>query len=101
MPASVGGPRSVLERLVTASPQEFERGLRTAFPDAVQGGPEWFRATYEGTVMEVELTPRAPRVLGRLALPVLAVRIRFPVAGAGERAAMLARMDRAMHRGGG
>ena len=86
---------------MTASLDEFERGLHTAFPEAVQGGPERFRATYRGTVMEVELNAAAARIIGQLSLPVLAVRISFPAAGAEERAAMLARLDLATHRGGG
>jgi hypothetical protein len=101
MPASAAVPSSVVERQVTASPGEFARGLHTAFPDAVQGGEEHFQATYRGTVMDVELTPQAPRVIGRLSLPVLAVRISFSAASVEERAAMLARLDLATHRGGG
>jgi hypothetical protein len=94
-------PSPVFEREVTATREEFLRGLRTAFPGAVAGGPERFRATYRGTVMDVELASLAPRVVGRLALPVLAVRIGFPAAGAEERAAMLAWLDLMTHRGGG
>lgn len=94
-------PPRVVEREMTATPDEFERGLRTAFPDAVEGGPRRFNATYRGTLMELELEPRAPRVIARLALPVLAVTIRFPTAGAAERTAMLAWLDLVTHRGGG
>jgi hypothetical protein len=99
--ASGAAPAAVLERAVTASRDEYERGLRAAFPDAVQGGPERFRATYRGTVMEVQLTPQPPRRIGRLDLPVLAVRISFPAAPAEERVTMLARLDLVTHRGGG
>jgi hypothetical protein len=101
MPAAAAAPPPVLERQVTASLEEFGRGLCAAFPESVHGGPERFQATYQGTVMDIELTPQAPRVIGRLALPVLAVRISFANARPEERSAMLARLDLAMHRGGG
>jgi hypothetical protein len=51
--------------------------------------------------MEVDVSALPPRAIGRLALPVLAVTLRFPSADAPERAAMLAWLDFAMHRGGG
>ena len=101
MAASGRPPSRVIERQVTASPGEYAHGLHMAFPEAVQGGPEHFHATYRGTVMEIELTPRAPRIIGRLSLPVLEVTISFPAASVEERAAMLARLDLATHRGGG
>ncbi|MBK6603697.1 MAG: hypothetical protein IPG28_19660 [Betaproteobacteria bacterium] len=101
MAVAGNAPPRVVVRQVTASPEEFAHGLRCAFPEAVEGGPERFRATYRGTVMEIELARSAPRVIGRLALPVLAVTLRFPSAGVDERAAMLARLDLATHRGGG
>lgn len=94
-------PPRVIEREMTATPDEFERGLRSAFPDAVEGGQGRFRASYRGTLMEIESTPQPPRVIAHLALPVLAVSLRFPTAGAAERAAMLAWLDLVTHRGGG
>jgi hypothetical protein len=94
-------PPPVVWREMTATPGEFERGLRAAFPGAVEGGPQRFVARRDGTVMEVELEPKSPRVIARLVLPVLAVTIRFPTAGDDERAAMLAWFDLATHRGGG
>jgi hypothetical protein len=96
-----GEPPRVIEREMTATPEEFERGLRSAFPAAVEGGPQRFRITHRGTVMEVEALPQPPRIIARFALPVLAVTIRFPTAGADERAATLAWLDLATHRGGG
>jgi hypothetical protein len=101
VPASDTEPSRVIVRQVTASPGEFGHGLHMAFPGAVQGGPERFRATYRGTIMEVELTPRAPRIIGQLSLPVLDVTIRFPAASVEAHAAMLAQLDLATHRGGG
>ncbi len=100
-PDSVGAPPGIVEREVTATPEEFERGLRLAFPGAVAGGPRRFRATRNGIVMDAEWSPLPPRVIARLTLPVLAVTLRFPTAGAQERAEMLAWLDLVTHRGGG
>jgi hypothetical protein len=101
MPASAAAPALVIEREVGATPGEFEHGLRAAFPDAVEGGPHRFSATYRGTSMDVELELRAARVIGNLSLPVLAVRLSFPANSTEEHTAMLARLDLATHRGGG
>jgi|OpeIllAssembly_1097287.scaffolds.fasta_scaffold125832_2 hypothetical protein len=99
--ASGSAPPAIIEREVTASVGEFERGLRLAFPQAIEGGPLHFSVRRHGCVMEVDVSALPPRAIGRLALPVLAVTLRFPSADAPERAAMLAWLDFAMHRGGG
>jgi hypothetical protein len=99
--ASGSAPPAIVEREVGASCAEFERGLRLAFPQAIEGGPRHFRVWRGGCVMEVDVSALPPRRIGELALPVLAVRLRFPSAAPGERAAMLAWLDFAMHRGGG
>lgn len=99
--ASGGAPPPVIEREVTASCGEFERGLRLAFPQAIEGGPHHFRVWRDDCVMEVDVSALPPRAIGGLALPVLAVTLRFPSATAADRAAMLAWLDFAMHRGGG
>lgn len=99
--ASGSAPPAIIEREVTASVDEFERGLRLAFPGAIEGGPRHFRVWRSDCAMEVDVSPLPPRALGGLALPLLAVTLHFPSAGAPERAAMLAWLDFAMHRGGG
>jgi hypothetical protein len=100
--ASGSAPPAIIEREVTASGAEFERGLRLAFPQAIEGGPRHFRVRRGDCVMEVDVLPLPPRTFGQLALPVLAVTLRFPEAAAvAERVAMLAWLDFAMHRGGG
>ena len=90
-----------LERDVCASVGEFVHGLNNAFPGSLTGGPLLFRATGNGAAMEIELTPRAERVIGGLALPSLTVCIRFTEGSAHAQAALLTHMDRAMQRGGG
>jgi hypothetical protein len=90
-----------LERDVSASVGEFVHGLKNAFPGALTGGPLLFHASRNGAAMEIELTPRADRVIGGLALPSLTVCIRFIDGNTQAQAALLAHMDRAMQRGGG
>ena len=90
-----------VEREVTASAAEFVRGLESAFPGALTGGPLGFRAAGKGAAMEIELTRGADRRVGGLALPTLVVRIRFSGGDGEAQAALLAHMDRAMQRGGG
>ncbi len=97
----MGAPPSTVEREVTATPEEFARGLRLAFPGALAGGPRCYRVTRKGIAMDAEWSLRPPRVLAGLTLPVLAVTLRFPTADAQERAEMLAWLDLVTHRGGG
>jgi hypothetical protein len=99
--ASGSAPPAIIEREVTASVDEFARGLRLAFPGAIEGGPRHFRVWRNECEMDVDVSPLPPRAIGRLALPVLAVTLGFRSATAPERAAMLAWLDFAMHRGGG
>jgi hypothetical protein len=51
--------------------------------------------------MEIAIAPLPPRVIALLRLPRLEVRIRFTAGTTEQQQAMLARMDRAMQRGGG
>ena len=99
--ASGSTPPAIIQREVTASSNEFERRLRLAFPRAIEGGPRHFRVWRDDCVMEVDVSELSPRVIGSLALPALAVTLRFPSATSSERAAMLGWLDLAMHRGGG
>jgi len=75
--------------------------LLLAFPSGVSEVDGVLRVTAGPAAMEICLTPLAPRVIAALRLPVLRVNIRFTAGTAAEQKLMLARMDRAMHRGGG
>jgi hypothetical protein len=90
-----------VEREMSATLAEFARGVDCAFPGEVSGGPATFHVDTRAAAMTIALTPGRPRQLGAIALPTLGVRIRFTRGSAGDQAAMLAHMDRAMHRGGG
>jgi len=91
----------VLERDMSATPAEFAHGLRLAFGNRVEGGPLEYRVRIEGTLLEVRLTPLPDRVIAGLRLPRLQARLCFVGGDAASRASLLARMDLAMHRGGG
>ncbi|MHB1360737.1 MAG: hypothetical protein ACYCWC_14270 [Rhodocyclaceae bacterium] len=86
---------------MSALPGEFRHGLLLAFPDCVSEDDGMLRVVAGPAAMEISLTPLAPRVIAALRLPNLRVSIRFTAGTAAEQQAMLARMDRAMHRGGG
>ena len=91
----------VLEREMSASPADVARGLESAFPGAVKGGPLAFRVDALGAAMDIDLMLGPERVIALLRLPTLRVRIRFAAGDAAARAKMLARFDLATRRGGG
>ncbi len=91
----------ILVREMAATEQEFRRVLEFAFPRDVTERDGKLLVTGEGAAMEIGLTSLPPRVIARLCLPRLVVRIRFTDGAPEQRQALLARMDRAMQRGGG
>lgn len=94
-------PLETLEREISASPQEYCRGVRLAFPGQVAEHGTTLRVEDGKATMEIVLTAVAPRALGALALPALKVTIRFSGGTRQQRQALLARMDMATQRGGG
>ena len=90
-----------LVREVSATIQEFRHGLLLAFPQGVAAEGNTLRVIDDQATMEILLTPQAPRIIAALQLPNLQVTIRFTAGSQAAREQMLARMDRAMHRGGG
>ena len=91
----------MVEREVSASPADFARGLHTAFPRGVEGGPLDFRVERDGVRLEIALRPGPDRVIALLRLPTIQVRIRCLGGDAEARARLLAYLDLATHRGGG
>jgi len=104
-PSGEALPASVLEREVGATPQEFLRGLHSAFPGRVEeiGGNAigQVRINHGHAVMELEFTPLTERRIAQLRLPNMRVGIRFTAGSREEQEAMLAWMDLVTHRGGG
>jgi hypothetical protein len=96
-----GGAIDALEREVSASPGEFARSLRNAFPDALEDGPMRFRVERDGVRLEIALRPGPDLAIALLRLPTVRVSIRCLGADATARARVLAYLDLATHRGGG
>lgn len=90
-----------LIREVTATREEFRHGLRQAFPHGVTEQAGRIRVADGATLLEIELTPQAPRLVASLRLPVLRVALHFSAGSPREQRNLLARLDRAMQRGGG
>ncbi|MFU2489259.1 hypothetical protein [Thauera sp. WH-1] len=101
--AFINGPvPESFARRVTATPREFERDLRQAWP-VVQGSTEALRfALQDGAQsLVIDIEPAGVRRLGLFELPQLDVRYRFGPGDEASRGALLARLDRAMQKGGG
>jgi hypothetical protein len=88
-------------RDMATTEQEFRKGLVFAFPQGMIERDGVFQVAHAGAVMEIAIAPLPPRVIALLRLPRLEVRIRFTAGTTEQQHAMLARMDRAMQRGGG
>jgi hypothetical protein len=102
VPAAIVSPfAEMLEREVGATPEEYLRGLRSAFPAGEQTGPLEFAAVEHGTTLRISITPQPPRRIGGFDFPRLAVRLAFEGGDAAAQRAVLAHMDRMMLRGGG
>lgn len=99
---SSGPVPAAFEREVAASPAEFERDLRRAWPAGVDafalGG---FRVVDGGLALDITVEPIGVRRIGLIALPRLAVRYRFTGGDETARRRLLTVLDRAMQRGGG
>jgi hypothetical protein len=91
----------LVERDVSATPAEYLRGLRDAFPGAVEAGTLGYRVSRGAAALEVSVAPGPERVLAGLRLPTVRVRIRLSGPDAAARARLLHRLDLATHRGGG
>lgn len=88
-------------RDMATTESEFRQGLAFAFPQGVTERDGVFQVAQAGAAMEIAIVPLPPRVIALLRLPRLEVRIRFTAGTTEQQQAMLARMDRAMQRGGG
>ena len=91
----------LLHREMSARPDEFLRELGLAFPDGLYVDGDTARATVGEVTLHATWRVGAPRVIANLHLPTLHVTLRFSGASCAEQQALLAQMDRAMHRGGG
>jgi hypothetical protein len=94
-------PPETIEREVWATPAEFRHGLALAFPGQVVECDGLLRVDDRQAAMEIALAVLSPQTIALLELPRMKVRIRMTMGTPETRKAMLARMDLAMHRGGG
>ncbi|HRP97811.1 MAG TPA: hypothetical protein PL143_16340 [Rhodocyclaceae bacterium] len=99
----VSGPvPECFEREVAASPAEFERDLRKAWPAGVAAPAQGrFRIVAGEIALDIAVEPLGTRRLGLIELPRLAVRYRFEGGDETARRRLLTVLDRAMQRGGG
>jgi hypothetical protein len=94
-------PPCVLVRDVTATPAEFDASLRQAGGGHVDGALPLYTIADGDVRLEVEVAAGPERRLGRIRLATLIVTYRFTAGRPAAQRALLARLDRAMHRGGG
>ncbi len=92
----------VIERVVSATPAAFARDLAAAWPGVVCSPDGTAFSVRDGALaLDIELVALPARRLGALVLPQVRATYRFSGGDAAARAALLARLDRAMQCGGG
>jgi hypothetical protein len=91
-----------MEREVSATAEEFVRGLHAAAPGVVRrlDAASWL-VQGEGVELVVRVEPLGERVLGALRMPVVRVRYEFRAGEPRAQRRLLDALDRAMQRGGG
>ncbi|MHB1373678.1 MAG: hypothetical protein ACYC5W_10020 [Thauera sp.] len=101
--AFINGPvPESFERRVTATAREFERDLRQAWGEVHGSAEQRSFSLRDGTqTLAIDIEPAGVRRLGLFELPQLIVRYRFGPGDEATRRALLARLDRAMQKGGG
>jgi hypothetical protein len=88
-----------IDRDISATREEFARGVRAAFPDA-RATPEGWQVEHGGAKADISLSPLSDLVIALLRLPRHRCRIRLDGPGA-DRKELLDRLDRYQQRGGG
>lgn len=95
------GSIDVLVRDVSSTAAEFDASLRQAAGPRLEGSAPRYRIADGRVTLDVEFAPGPERRIALIRLPTLIVTYRFAGGTPAERDALLARLDRAMHRGGG
>lgn len=88
-------------RDITSTREEFDASLRQAAPGCVQGRIPKYLVSDDDVRLQIEVEPGPERRIALMRLPTLIVTYRFTAGGRAAQEALLARLDRAMHRGGG
>ena len=98
---STATPPGVLVRDVTSTPAEFDASLRQAGAERVDGAFPLYRIADGDVRLDIGIAVGPERRIGLIRLPTLLVTYRFLAGSPASQQALLARLDRAMHRGGG
>jgi hypothetical protein len=93
-------PQESLTREITATREEFARGIVAAFADVMVTADGW-TISWGGARAELCLSPLPDLAIGLIRLPRLLCRIDLIGGAAADRSALLARLDLYQHRGGG
>ena len=91
----------VIERDITSTVAEFDAALRAAAAGHIEGNAPRYRVDLDDVSLEIEVVPGPERRIALLRLPTLRLTYRFIRGSETAQRALLARLDRAMHRGGG
>ena len=91
----------VIARDVTGTVAEFDAALRSAAAGCIAGAAPHYRIDTGAVQLEIEALVGPDRRIALLRLPTLLVTYRFLSGTRGQQQALLERLDRAMHRGGG
>lgn len=91
----------VIARDVTGTIAEFDAALRSAAAGCIAGAAPRYRIDMGAVQLEVEVLAGPERRIALLRLPTLLVTYRFLSGSRDQQQALLERLDRAMHRGGG
>ncbi len=90
-----------LVRDVTGTLEEFDASLRQAAVGRLEGEAPSYTIADGDVRLQIDVVRGPERRIALLRLPTLRVTFRFGAGSAAAREALLARLDRAMHRGGG
>jgi len=91
----------VIERDVTSTIAEFDASLRKAAAGCIDGVAPHYRIDTGAVRVEIDALVGPERRIALLRLPTLLVTFRFLSGSSEAQRALLAQLDRAMHRGGG
>ncbi len=88
-------------RVMACDRRDMERWLRELVAGEIRVLPDGFEFAVEGVRMTVQLSDHAPRRVGLIAIPSLAVHFSYPPAARQAARAWITRFDRHTQRGGG
>lgn len=91
----------VLIRDVSSTLAEFDASLRNAAAGRIEGAAPAYRIADGEVRLDVDVEPGPERRIALIRLPTLRVTFRFDGGTRAAQEALLARLDRSMHRGGG